>query len=432
MRNRTRSADLKVNTYEQLAYEGDDGCTVPHEDYCEWYVSHSGTHVEVSKSESMNDVVTPNFYKLSREGKVVNSPMDKTVTVLRDPVCSVDVSHGWESWAPGCATPVWKEHVVIRKGTRPSSVYTGGVAGMLDPPSIDTESLIAQALTKAHANVSLTGAQGLVMAAEGRKTIESLASIFKRLIKIIRKIKRLDARGLAGELSPKELADRYMEIRYALRPLVYDATDVVAVLNKSEAAAPRPRQTFRAYASETAFDDETVPYVDDWGSGIDYWARHGTLVKTASRSVEVRAGVLAEIYGTSGLATWGVFEPFEAAWELIPFSFIVDWFFNIGDTIGSLTPNYGLNELASWYVVTDSVYRETSLIDTHGHMATGDSEMNPDHIRFNIGGCYTSELVTTTSRVPDPARRIIPTFTLNLDAFKLTDLTIIAKKIWSR
>jgi hypothetical protein len=380
----------------------------------------------------MHDVVTPNFHKLRNKGKIINSPMDRTVTVLKDPLCSLFVNHEFKEWEEGCSTPVWKRHVVTRQGTRPSSVYTGGVAGMLDPPSIDIESLKAQALAKAHANVSQTSAQGLVMAAEGKKTVLSLVSIFLRLIKILRKVKRLDVRGLANELSPKELADRYMELRYALRPLMYDTVDVIQTLNTSNPDGERPRVTFRAFASASDSDSDEVPYLDDWGAVPYYWARKGTLVKTVTRNVEVRAGVLTEIMNVSGLATWGMFDPIEAVWELIPFSFIVDWFINVGDTIGSITPNYGLNELASWLTVTDTVYRETALTATYGVSATGDEEYVPIDMDFYIKGAVTSELTVTKTRIPNPSKSYYPTFTLNLDALKLADLVIIVKNLFSR
>jgi intergrase/recombinase len=56
----------------------------------------------------------------------------------------------------------------------------------------------------------------LATAAEGRKTVESMVSIFLRLTRIIKALKKLDAKVLRNEVSPKELANRYMELRYAI------------------------------------------------------------------------------------------------------------------------------------------------------------------------------------------------------------------------
>lgn len=35
-------------------------------------------------------------------------------------------------------------------------------------------------------------------------------------------------------------------------------------------------------------------------------------------------------------------------WELVPYSFVVDWFFNVGDVLGALVPAPHLQNLCSW------------------------------------------------------------------------------------
>lgn len=429
MRERTRGGDLIVKSFEQWQYEGADGCTVPHADYCDWYVSHQGEHVVADWSTVMHDVVTPNFHKLSRQGIIVNSPMDKAITFTRNHLCKVASDRCWLMYDDGCTVPVWKENVEYRKGTRPSSVYVGDpTTDVPSPPSIDYQFLINAAVSKAHANVSLTDVQALVLAGEGMKTVSGLAAIFRRLIKIIKRIKRADIAGLRGELSPRELSDRYMELRYALRPLAYDVVGVIGTFSDYV----RQRVTFRGYETDATYAQSTIPYLDDWGEGDLYWARHGTIVRNASRVVEVRAGVLAEITALSKWASWGMLDPFESVWELVPFSFIIDWFFNVGRTISSLTPNYGIKDLASWYTMTESVFRELSLTDTHGHAAPGNEIYDSQYLLFDIKDCYTSDLTITTTRVPNPVRSVVPTFSLKLDVFKLTDLVIIAQKLYAK
>jgi hypothetical protein len=39
------------------------------------------------------------------------------------------------------------------------------------------------------------------------------------------------------------------------------------------------------------------------------------------------------------------------AWELVPFSFVVDWFVNIGDWLEALTPKLGIKILSEGYTV---------------------------------------------------------------------------------
>jgi len=432
MRERTRSEDLKIESYELLKYIGTDLCNNAHENFTSWQTHASGQLVTHSKSEVMHDVITPNFHKLCREGKIVNSPMDRTITETWNQVCDAVINHETATWNTSCTPDQWTRYTQLFEGSRPSTDLLGD-SWLPDSPSIDVESLIDQAVTSAHANVSQTNAQGLVMAAEGRKTVEGLASIFLRLIRIIRKVKRLDVKGLLGELSPKELADRYMELRYALRPLMYDMRDVVSLLSQEANAAKRLRQTFRGYATQTAKSDDEADYVVTWsgaGSPALQWYRTATVKQIAQRAVHVRAGVLSDIEKRSGFAAWGLLDPVEAVWELVPFSFIVDWFFNVGDTISSFTPNYGIKELASWYVVTDICYRESALLDSDAYSTGGDATHRANYIEFSVANCKRAICTTQIYRVPDPTRSVIPTFSLNLDAFKLADLVIIAKKIW--
>jgi len=52
------------------------------------------------------------------------------------------------------------------------------------------------------------------------------------------------------------------------------------------------------------------------------------------------------------------------AWELIPFSFVVDWFVNFGDYIQALTPKLGIKGLSSW----TTVIKETKVTRSVGEV----------------------------------------------------------------
>ena len=61
----------------------------------------------------------------------------------------------------------------------------------------------------------------------------------------------------------------------------------------------------------------------------------------------------------------GVINPLSIGWELIPFSFVVDWFVPIGDALQSVVPPQGIRALRGWtYVkargtVTEETKRST-------------------------------------------------------------------------
>jgi hypothetical protein len=129
------------------------------------------------------------------------------------------------------------------------------------------------------------------------------------------------------------------------------------------------------------------------------------------------------------LNIWGLTQPVEAIWELVPFSFIVDWFFNVGETLAAFTPNYGIESLASWYTVVDTAYQRHSRFNDNFNKPDGPSAYCTDNVQ-SVGGCWTDKTVITKTRVPNPSRQVVPTFSLKLDLFKLTDLVIIARGIF--
>jgi hypothetical protein len=149
-----------------------------------------------------------------------------------------------------------------------------------------------------------------------------------------------------------------------------------------------------------------------------------------NRQVDVRAGILCQIEHLNRIGIYGLTQPIEAIWELIPFSFIVDWFFNVGSTIGGWIPEMGTRTLASWYVVTETTYQKLD----HWHNNFETEVPNPTskiiaEFYRDLVGCYIDETIVKKARVPSPIRAVVPTFTLRLDTFKLIDLLIIAKKI---
>jgi len=151
-----------------------------------------------------------------------------------------------------------------------------------------------------------------------------------------------------------------------------------------------------------------------------------TLTRTSDLQVDVRSGVLAAVQILSKLPYWGLHHPVEAMWELIPYSFVIDWVLNVSQIIASWTPEVGLRALASWYVITQR-WETTAQLTNSYHTFSG-TEMLEDSMT-RIEGTRYSEISVTKSRVPDPSRPVVPSFNLRLDALKLLDLVVMAKNL---
>jgi len=280
---------------------------------------------------------------------------------------------------------------------------------------VDVEHLQALAITKAWANVDLSKASLLATIAEGEKTIISVGQILFRFWRILRALKKFDVKALKKEITLKELADRYMEARYAIRPLVIDTKQILAAINAKEVC---DRQTYRGFAS----DSDTTSVTNH--VAVDQADRTVLATSSATRTVEVRAGVLTQIEVQSKLNTFGCDQILEMFWEITPFSFIVDWFLNVGTLIRAWTPEAGVKALTSWTVTKDV----TSWI------TVGECVQNPDYnssgyYRVQIDNLGFSDINMSVNRDNHPSRPWYPTFDVNLDPLKLLDLGIIMKKL---
>jgi hypothetical protein len=142
------------------------------------------------------------------------------------------------------------------------------------------------------------------------------------------------------------LMQEWLAWRYGWGPMVMDIVSALKALNK---ARDNRRFMVRGFASaETSFaSDRNVPNT------------HGTVTLRVdvSHSRNVRAFVLYEVEPGLGalINDFGVLDFPSSAWELIPFSFVIDWFISVGDWVKALTPKIGVNILASGVSMTENI-----------------------------------------------------------------------------
>jgi hypothetical protein len=152
----------------------------------------------------------------------------------------------------------------------------------------------------------------------------------------------------------------WLEYRYAWRPLVHDVQDAVQAL-------------------ETSFDRMSVK---SGGATVNQnlSASKTTIIAIPGGSASVsdllsgsrtyRGKAYAKPDGNR--VTVG-FDPLVTAWELIPYSFVVDWFLHVGGWIQSVSPFSGATLLGSQYSIKDvyTMTQETSLTwSTAGHLGS--------------------------------------------------------------
>lgn len=375
-------------------------------------IGHEGPDI----TEVMIDNVTSGYEKLSAQGRIINNPMTQTKTITYDPILTSTYADVYYS-APNT--------IGYRiDGDAPASSFLGSVVSSayyapLPITDFDIDHLEQLAITQAWANIDQSQALIGATIAEGKKTILSLISIFKRAFTIFKAVKRLDLKALRGEIQPRELADRYMEARYAIRPVVYDAAQILGAITCDRKAPPR--QTFRGTASDSKVNTTSGTILRHPHGALDYFS-------VSSVTCQVRAGVLVQADVASELTIWGVTHPLETVWELIPFSFIADWFFNIGQTLASWTPEAGIRPLSSWSTI---IQTNTRSISTNNARIINFNPAVPVNVWYDAAPITMSYTTISKERKIIAQRSTLPTYKVRLDGFKLLDLAIIMRKLMS-
>jgi hypothetical protein len=208
-------------------------------------------------------------------------------------------------------------------------------------------------------------------------------------------------RRLASGKSPGEIADLWMEGRYGWRTLMYDLIDLNGALTEFDASRKR-------YSERTGRS-----YTDVQSSSGFYSPGGQNMIKVSrvdSYEVSVRGSVTADIQPPQFR-----FNLVATGWELIPFSFVIDWLVDVGSAIMAcsfltLTDRYSAS---SGYVI--NLERETSLsAGTHTLYSITASGSREDN-------------VTWTSRTPTSVP-ILPQLQLNVDWLKGLDLIAMIRQ----
>lgn len=383
-----------------------------------YYDYDGGSYIPARIYKTMQDEVTYGFERLSAQGKIINNPMSKTHKTITE-------SKGHMNWSARHYVQTYGGVRIYsgwdKVGDIASTYWLGDAAASTWYPSlpdVNVDNAESLAVTKAYANIDVSSAGLLETLGEGRETIVGLLDILRRVIKIRKAIKAWDVKALKGELKPRELANRYMEARYALRPLIYDAVKITKAITRPSKFGKR--HTFRGYGEGQATTSRRNMRVGG-GSYLDVYANSECI-----RTVQARAGVLVSVDPVSMFQIWGLDHPIEAMWELTPFSFIWDWFFNIGETISSFTPDYGCKPLSSWCVVTDQRVYTCQVVN-----ATAKDPSYWESWTSEMTNCINTVVETHTTRTVHPPRSVVPVLNVRLDALKLLDLAIILRQLSS-
>lgn len=370
--------------------------------------------------KTTTDVVTKRYKELSLRGMIINNPFKSVSTVVEEQPGYCDVL----SVRPST------------KGIRYATHYYGGLlasdfydkttlAGYIPAEIGLSKSVSDLAVDQAWANADLTEFAGLVSAAEAKETFGLVRDLLLKILDILLNVKKFRLKELLGKVSPSDASGFYLQCRYGIRPLVGEMQDLMNAFDQGELSI---RRTSRGYSAESKTEK-----VMDYKKKID--GNYNYLYGNISRSVSIsaRAGVLSSIhlksFESQAAVQFGLAQSAAVIWEIIPFSFIADWIWNIGEWSKSLAPMCGVKPLSAW--VTYETIRSASItFDRMDLFSLNLTQAEDIATSWNVlSPCTMAVSVVTKERIPHPRRSSLPSIDINLDFLKILDLTCIASQL---
>lgn len=200
---------------------------------------------------------------------------------------------------------------------------------------------------------------------ERKQTFDLLLTLYKRISALIL-LKKGTLKALQSAVSNKKAwADDVLAFKFGVEPLVSDFLSLTAHL---ESMPPdSPIITVRTNSQKACSFKR---------GGLEF---NGFIEVSYVVKMKSSMDIL------ESLKKWGLTNPMETAWELTPWSFVVDWFLPVGEYISSLTADTGLTFVTG-----------TRKIKMRGTFSTrSPSGFDPNNLGFsksgNFGHCMTGD-----------------------------------------
>ncbi len=279
------------------------------------YFNESGEHVPAYdtpeevfwKAEGMKGQTTPNFHALKKSGALI------PYTAWLQQSVEHHFNHGTYTDDLGAGPRTWTDLDF-------PVTYHGLMINNVHSPA---DTAYAQSYVQAAAsNIMNSGWDALTFASEIPNLGRMFRGVAKRMKRLHeRKYSFKPQRGKRGNLGKEfSFENLWLEGRYGWRTLAYDVRDFSdAVANFDES---RRIWTERVGSSVSVQD---VYQVDTpWQAGTV--TSHVTDTTTHS----IRGAVAAEVSPARF-----IIDPLQTGWELAPYSFVIDWFLGVGNSLAS-------------------------------------------------------------------------------------------------
>lgn len=292
----------------------------------------SATKFVLRKYHFREGVNTPNFKSIAKVDLPLNGYENNQRTVWQQPVISS------KFWLLTQTTTLvgWG----YSSGTQAESNYTSWAAEAKNKlPSEAT--LLNEAITRCLNQVSDAKLNLPVSIAEARKTQNMILDTAKTVYRAYSQVRRgrfvEAARTL--NITPRKSHTNWLAYKYGWMPLLMEVKGAAELYAQQFFDKPI---RFSKSAKASAKADYTYSIT---GSNGGWYSRNKSFFQgsyTSERTVVVRVRVLAVNQNLSTLQQMGLTNPALVVWELVPYSFVFDWFLSVGQYLQAVSALHGL------------------------------------------------------------------------------------------
>jgi len=395
-------------------------------------------------SELMSDQVTPGWRRRGNKRSMTVFPVDKVTTKGRFP-CTSYVSR--QTTTDIAAGSVLSDNRYRYTGSGRSMHYDMGdlrVGEDLTGPAnigIRTDliypfrpELTSAAILGVYSKIGQSDALVAVTVAESKKTLDLCETLVLRMRSFVRWMYRNDVYDLPsgpavvryikhGKRMRRDvirltgvLASEWLQYRYGIMPLIYDLQSYIALL---QGAGTRVR-----YVSNVAGPGD--PFSSDTG-----WVATNLHVETrmmCTRAYSHRASAGLFVSAKTEIDNTGILRIGSTAWELVPFSFVADWFVNVNDVIAATEGRFTRNIVSGWYTDVVNGYAVYTRNDRGRNYSSG------GYYYQGYGTVYDGSSEESTYRYrrnPLSSFSAVPGFRVKLNWKRFTDLAALGRGLAS-
>jgi hypothetical protein len=342
--------------------------------------------------QTTSDVVTERFESRRANGEVFMNPFSISKTRR-------ETSRSFFTFGPH---PVWGKRTIEGTVACMWSVPPSRPAWFNTRISDAKQRTLAEALAK----VASTEVLSLVSVAEAGKTARQLSKPFNAALTLIDKIATKKMSLVAKGVSATSAAtSAWLEYRFGWKPLLYDIQGIHDSWLQNEQFHSKPvRLVARASDSNIIWDS-----VQNVSSSVPTGTSGAKMVANYSHRAKVSSGVLYELYDESLASATArrmgtrLSDVPSTIWELVPFSFVVDRFLDVGTWLNAIVPKPGVRSLGRWTTTIDYQLNFHRIMDVWVSVANA-----PATVYHNSGGTYSEE-IQSIDRVVDPIYVPVPT-----------------------